>query len=387
MVVSLAVQCGKVGEEHESEEFGASDVGEFPRASLCSGQRSFVFRYVLANRYITHTGNDSIERRRVQFRNLKLPQQSGFVFESYHVESYNKNAIAQGKPFRAELTKHGSAADVVIKEDVGQVVLTAQMKRYSSARETQKAFRPKENKSKYEGMAWIGPGDHAGGGVESSLKYGGVESDPISLHELDELTGRGGHLTEVNVTGRAWCEVRQACAAGFVLGAAESALFELFDFLRCDRHASQYRWSVISPRRALRVAREALLGAVTGGVLQALTCGLSWRGLDLWFPMAHAVGIALDLREVAVRRPHSGGVLPLLDLALWCFSYGSGEAFRGLLLPSIVLTRVLKRCLSSKPVRSTGAVGQALVFATFGLSLSPVAMHVALSDASSKLQH
>jgi len=230
---------------------------QFPATISCAGASRLVEvpRQIAANTFARSFGDAALLKERSRVTNMKhLGQQAGFVQEHWHVQSYNKNAIAQGSSFRAEMSKPGAPADALIVDARLQraVVDEVQFKRYTTARQTQKAFAS----SKYDGMQKVGPRDHAGEGVSACIDFGGVQSDPIARQELDDLTSCGGRLRRFDVGSKILAESLQAAA----LGAAGGFLISLL-----------YTGGELFEGRAKRrqCARALCVGAICGGVSSA----------------------------------------------------------------------------------------------------------------------
>lgn len=136
-----------------------------------------------------------IAAKAVQYRNLRLGQRAGFLQESWHISSFNKNAIAEGWGLRDEdlqikaiATKAHCTADAEIWKGNCRLC-EVQFKRYSDAKATARAFA----NPKYEGMLKVGPMDQVSGegSFEASINCEGVSSDPCTRMELDEMAARG----------------------------------------------------------------------------------------------------------------------------------------------------------------------------------------------------
>lgn len=124
-----------------------------------------------------------------------MGQRAGFLQESWHICSFNKNAIAEGWGLRDEdlqikaiATKAHCTADAEIWKGNCRLC-EVQFKRYSDAKATARAFA----NPKYEGMLKVGPMDQVSGegSFEASINCEGVSSDPCTRMELDEMAARG----------------------------------------------------------------------------------------------------------------------------------------------------------------------------------------------------
>ena len=233
-----------------------------------------------ANKYAEAVGDPAICAKVRQWANVDVPKRAGFVQEVWHVESFNKNAIAKGMPYRAELAPHRALADAYITDVQKERVAKAQFKRYQSAEKTQRAL----NQSKYDDMQKIGPADHKGNGVADCMQYKGVKSDPLTKERLDEITTTQGQLLRFDIKNSLLKELAKAATLGCVVGGILTALYSSRSFWQGKKGRKEC---------ALEVAKVSILSAASSASFKLLQIGLEWWDMGKYVPMTIAVaGVA-----------------------------------------------------------------------------------------------
>mmetsp|Transcript_81214 Transcript_81214/g.227103 ORF Transcript_81214/g.227103 Transcript_81214/m.227103 type:complete len:417 (-) Transcript_81214:312-1562(-) len=224
-----------------------------------------------ANAFVDAMGNDALDSSRAKWSNpgpsgkgLNLGVRSGHEFETWHIESFNKNAIAGRASYRAEPGETNGVADVLIRDTrTNQVVSEAQLKRYATAKGSSKALEH----SKYDGMQKVGPADQAvEGKFENAIQYKGVSSDPMSKNDIDEITEKGGSLKKFNATtGTILTEVGKAAALGAAVGGSASALYHVTDLIK---------GKTTSRSAGVGVAKGSAVGFGVGAAFKSAQIGL-----------------------------------------------------------------------------------------------------------------
>src|SRR5208283_1537609 len=124
----------------------------------------------------------------------------GFLFETWHAETFNVDVTRQGgAPLRAynpqATTGPDTSKDILIKDDVGSTISEWQLKCYKHADETAKAL----SDPKYEGMGKVGPSDQLDAIKQSSdglgLKNQETRPDQASQYK-DTSQNVSTHITE-----------------------------------------------------------------------------------------------------------------------------------------------------------------------------------------------
>lgn len=266
--------------------------------------------------------------QRVVGTNQTIPVKGGFVAEEMHTETFNANAILQGKAVRA-LTDNDAAwrdhglitndplADIVTVEN-GRVVDTSQVKYYQDSQHTANAMRETRGGKPYYGEvdSLVGPSDQvnpadgspsiadiadksrlrnqdarphvseAAGNVADKVtdrvkSSDGVESRPTTLREASDVAKDGDSGKELRngyqgdyQTASTLQQMQKAAAGGAAISAIISGTLNTAHYLRLVKEGKISKEEAIKciiKNTAVASADSALKAAAAAGAVSTVT--------------------------------------------------------------------------------------------------------------------